>query len=40
MAKSASDAIKLDKMLPVDSVWVDDDWLQEHTKHTIGFQSK
>lgn len=26
MAKSAKDAIKLDKISPVDDVWVDTDW--------------
>lgn len=26
MAKSAKDAIKLDKTAPVDDVWVDTDW--------------
>jgi hypothetical protein len=26
MAKSATEAIKMDKLTPVDDVWVDDEW--------------
>lgn len=29
-AKSASDAIKKERKMPVDEVWVDDDWKKEN----------
>ncbi len=38
MAESAKDAIALDKKAPVDEVYVDADWLTEHTKSTMGFK--
>ncbi len=40
MAKSAKDAIRKDKQAPVDDVWVDDKWLDEHTKNSIGYAKK
>ena len=40
MAKSALEAIKKEKSATVDEVWVDDKWLDEATKHEIGFNRK
>ncbi len=40
MAKSAIDAIKKDKVTPVDDVWIDDEWKKkgsERLESTIGF---
>lgn len=38
MAKSAVDAIKKDKIAPVNDVWLDDDWKKQQTLDTaIGF---
>ena len=38
MAKSATEAIKLDKSTPVDDVWIDDDWKKtEQGVSSIGF---
>ena len=38
-AKSASEAIKLDKKIPVQDVWVDDEWKKNsnHPVDAIGF---
>lgn len=40
MAKSALEAIKKDKMSPVDDVWVDEKWKEENDQKTIGFKNK
>lgn len=40
MAKSAKEAIKLDKNTPVDDVWIDDEWKKGNTNQladAIGF---
>ena len=39
MANSALDAIKLDKISPVDDVWIDEDWKKEY-KNNMGFKNK
>lgn len=40
MADSALDAIKKDKDLPVDDVWIDADWQKENMSKTgIGFNN-
>lgn len=38
-AKSASDAIRKDKLTPVDDCWVDEDWKKQQTalESAIGF---
>jgi hypothetical protein len=38
MAESARDALTKDKITPVDEIFVDDKWLEEHTKSTMGFK--
>lgn len=40
MAKSAMDAIKKDKVSPVDDVWIDEEWKTESLKKGIGFDEK
>ena len=40
MAKSAKDAIRKDKTLPVDDVWIDSDWQKRQTEQlasAVGF---
>jgi hypothetical protein len=40
MARSAVEAIKLDKSTPVDDVWIDDDWKnsqRQNLETAIGF---
>ena len=41
MAKSASEAIKKEKNMGVDEVFVDEDWMEEHyKKDPMGFEKK
>ena len=40
MAKSAKEAIQKEVKEPVDSVFVDDDWLNEDTKQSVGYAYK
>ena len=44
LARSAKEAIKLDKSHAVDDVWIDDDWKKENKNYTsdtqkIGFKT-
>lgn len=38
-AESAAEAIKADKKSEVDAVFVDEEWLQQHTIAQMGFNS-
>lgn len=41
MAESALQAIKLDKVTPVDDVWVDEDWKKANIMNNpVGFKEK
>lgn len=41
MANSALEAIRLDKITPVDDCWVDDEWKKENIKNpAMGFKEK
>lgn len=40
MAKSALDAIKKDKITPVDDVWIDEKWKENNLNKVEGFKSK
>ena len=37
MARNAREALTLDKRTPVDEVFVDEIWLTEHDKQSMGF---